>query len=77
MYRFLSGEWIKEYAKEWNKNEKLKRDLKDFSATIKYFIEGKENEAVHIVVENGEVRESGKANKPRTLGIFRKLEEAG
>ena len=27
MYRFLSQEWIRAYADEWNRNEKLKSDL--------------------------------------------------
>ncbi len=62
MYKFLSEEWIKAYGEEWNKNEKLRNDLKSFSAKIKYFIEGKEDEAVYIRVEKGEVVETGKAD---------------
>ncbi|MDQ7082216.1 MAG: SCP2 sterol-binding domain-containing protein [Aquificota bacterium] len=53
MYRFLSEGWIKEYAREWNGNEKLRENLRDFSASIKYFIEGKERDAVHLIVEKG------------------------
>ena len=41
MYKFLSEDRIRAYAEEWNKNEKLKSDLKDFSASIKYYVEGK------------------------------------
>ncbi|MEZ0362055.1 MAG: SCP2 sterol-binding domain-containing protein [Hydrogenobacter sp.] len=62
MYKFLSEDWIKAYAEEWNKNEKLKSDLKDFSASIKYYIEGKEDHAVELVVEKGQAKSAGKAN---------------
>ena len=62
MYKFLSEDWIKACKEEWNKNQKLKEDLKDFSASIKYYIEGKEEDAVHIIVKNGEVVEAGKAD---------------
>ena len=62
MYKFLSEEWIKAYAEEWNKNEKLKNELKDFSASIKYYIEGREGDAVHLIVQNGEAKEVGKAD---------------
>jgi len=61
-YKFLSEDWIKAYAEEWNKNEKLKNDLKKFSARIKYFVEGKEDHAVELVVKNGEAVSAGKAN---------------
>ncbi|WP_461829505.1 SCP2 sterol-binding domain-containing protein [Aquifex sp.] len=60
MYKFLSEEWIKAYAEEWNKNEKLTNDLKNFSANIKYYIEGRDGEAVFIKVEKGKVVEAGK-----------------
>ncbi len=62
MHRFLSEEWIREYAKEWNENEKLKSDLKSFSASIKYFVEGREDNAVHLIVEKGIAKEAGKAD---------------
>ncbi|WP_029552092.1 SCP2 sterol-binding domain-containing protein [Thermocrinis jamiesonii] len=62
MYKFLSEQWIKAYAEEWNKNEKLKNELKDFSASIKYYIEGREGDAVHLIVQNGEAKEAGKAD---------------
>lgn len=62
MHKFLSEEWIKAYAQEWNKNEKLKNELKDFSASIKYYIEGKEDQAVELVVEKGVAKSAGKAN---------------
>lgn len=62
MYKFLSTEWIKAYQNEWNRNEKLKQDLKNFTASIKYYIDGKEEEAVHLIVENGVAVESGKAD---------------
>ncbi len=62
MYKFLSEEWIKAYMEEWNRNEKLKESLKGFSASIKYFIEGKEEDAVELMVEKGEAKSAGKAN---------------
>lgn len=62
MAKFLSQEWINLYKEEWNKNEKLKEGLKTFSAKIKYYIEGREDEAVHLIVENGVAKEAGKAD---------------
>ncbi len=62
MHKFLSEDWIKAYKEEWNKNQKLKEELKDFSASIKYYIEGKEGDAVHIIVKNGEAVEAGRAD---------------
>lgn len=62
MAKFLSEEWIKLYKEEWNKNEKLKEDLKGFSATIKYYVEGREKEAVELIVENGVAKEEKKAD---------------
>ncbi len=62
MYKFLSEEWIKAYMEEWNKNEKLRTELKDFSASIKYYMEGKEDQAVELIVEKGEAKSAGKAN---------------
>ncbi len=62
MYKFLSEEWIKAYMEEWNKNDNLKEGLKKFSASIKYFIDGKEDEAVELIVERGEAKSAGKAN---------------
>ncbi|MFN3870838.1 MAG: SCP2 sterol-binding domain-containing protein [Aquificaceae bacterium] len=65
MHKFLSEDWIKAYMEEWNKNEKLKSDLKDFSASIKYYIEGKENNAVELIVEKGIAQSAGKANRDK------------
>ncbi|MDW8095480.1 MAG: SCP2 sterol-binding domain-containing protein [Aquificaceae bacterium] len=62
MYRFLSEEWIKSYMEEWNKNEKLKGELKNFSASIKYYIEGKDGDSVELIVENGVAKSAGKAS---------------
>lgn len=62
MHRFLSEDWIKAYMEEWNKNEKLKADLKDFSASIKYYVEGREDQAVELLVEKGVAKSAGKAN---------------
>ncbi|GAB6072035.1 SCP2 sterol-binding domain-containing protein [Venenivibrio stagnispumantis] len=62
MAKFLTEEWINLYKEEWNKNEKLKNDLKNFSASIKYYIDGNENEAVFLKVENGVATEAGKAD---------------
>ncbi|MCS6956839.1 MAG: SCP2 sterol-binding domain-containing protein [Aquificaceae bacterium] len=65
MHRFLSEDWIKAYMDEWNKNEKLKKNLEDFSASIKYYIEGKESEAVELIVEKGTAKHAGKANSQK------------
>lgn len=62
MAKFLSEEWINLYKEEWNKNEKLKEGLKTFSTKIKYYIDGKENDAVELVVENGIATKAGKAD---------------
>ncbi|MFN4320011.1 MAG: SCP2 sterol-binding domain-containing protein [Aquificaceae bacterium] len=65
MYKFLSEDWIRAYMEEWNKNEKLKSDLKDFSASIKYYVEGKEGEAVELIVDKGLAKSAGKANSDK------------
>lgn len=65
MYKFLSEEWIKAYKEKWNQNENLKQGLKNFSATIKYYIEGKEDEAVELTVTNGVATSAGKATKDK------------
>ena len=62
MYKFLSEEWIKSYMEEWNKNEKLKEELKNFSASIKYYVEGRDEDAVELIVENGVAKSAGKAS---------------
>ena len=62
MAKFLTEEWIKLYAEEWNKNEKLKNDLKNFSARIKYYIQDSSQPAVYIEVKNGKVMEYGLAD---------------
>ncbi len=61
MAKFLSEEWIKEYAKIWNENDELKEGLKKFSATIKYYIEGSDQPPVYVKVEKGQVVEAGLA----------------
>ncbi|MFN3395193.1 MAG: SCP2 sterol-binding domain-containing protein [Thermodesulfovibrionales bacterium] len=61
MYKFLSEEWIKAYMDEWNQNDDLKKGLKDFSASIKYYIDGN-SEGVHLVVDNGVAKQAGQAN---------------
>lgn len=62
MHKFLSEDWIKAYMEEWNKNEGLKKELSDFSASIKYYVDGKEEEAVHLIVSKGVAVEAGKAD---------------
>lgn len=75
MYKFLSEEWIKAYADEWNKNEKLKKDLKDFSASIKYYVEEKDEDAVELIVEKGIAKSAGKAdNKKYDFELWASLE---
>jgi putative sterol carrier protein len=65
MAKFLSEEWIQLYKDEWNKNDKLVNDLKGFTVSIKYFIEGKEDEAVELIVENGVAKSAGKADNKK------------
>jgi Putative sterol carrier protein len=65
MAKFLSEEWMQLYKDEWNKNDKLVNDLKGFTASIKYFIEGKEDEAVELIVENGVAKSAGKADNKK------------
>ncbi len=65
MAKFLSEEWMQLYKDEWNKNDKLVNDLKGFTASIKYFIEGKEDEAVELTVENGVAKSAGKADNKK------------
>jgi putative sterol carrier protein len=65
MAKFLSEEWIQLYKDEWNKNNKLVNDLKGFTASINYFIEGKEDEAVELIVENGVAKSAGKADNKK------------
>jgi len=62
MPTFLSEDWIKAYAEEWNKNENLKDALKKFSAKIKYYIDDLNQPPVFIEVKNGEVIDYGIAN---------------
>lgn len=62
MHRFLSEDWIRAYAEEWNRNEKLKSELKSFSASIKYFVEGREDQAVELIVDKGIAKSAGSAN---------------
>lgn len=64
MHKFLSEEWIKAYADEWNQNDDLRKGLKDFSASIKYYIAGNSG-GVHLIVENGEAKEAGKADQSK------------
>ncbi len=47
---------------EWNASEKLKQELKDFNASIKYYIEGREGDAVELVVEKGVAKSAGRAD---------------
>ncbi len=75
MYKFFSEEWIRVYADEWNKNEKLKKELKDFSASIKYYVEGKDEDAVELIVEKGIAKSAGKAdNKKYDFELWASLE---
>ncbi|RMH79765.1 MAG: sterol-binding protein [Acidobacteria bacterium] len=62
MHRFLSEDWIRSYMEEWNKNEKLKSELSGFSASIKYYVEGKEDQAVELLVEKGVAKSAGRAS---------------
>ncbi len=63
MYRFLSEEWIKAYKEEWNKNENLKSGLKNFTASIKYYIENNDQVPVELIVGNGIAESAGFPNR--------------
>jgi len=63
MAKFLSEEWIKQYAEVWNNDEELVSGLKGFNATIKYFIDGSDQPPVYIKVEDGKVVEAGLAEE--------------
>ncbi len=65
MAKFLTEEWIKLYSEEWNRNEKLKNDLKSFSAKIKYYIQDINQPPVFIEVKNGEVVDYGLADNSK------------
>ncbi len=62
MHTFLSEEWINAYKDEWNTNEKLKKGLRGFNASIKYYVEGS-GDAVHLFVEDGEATAGGPADR--------------
>ncbi len=66
MAKFLTEEWIRLYSEEWNRNEKLKKDLKSFSAKIKYYIQDSNQPPVFIEVKIGKVINYG-------LAKFKKL----
>jgi hypothetical protein len=57
MAKFLSEEWIQLYKDEWYKNDKPVNDLKGFTASIKYFIERKQEhlltfrELIHLITQ--------------------------
>ena len=63
MHRFLSEAWIQDYRSKWNGNAGLKQNLKGFNASIKYFIEGRDAEAQHLIVSDGIVTDSGPADR--------------
>ena len=42
-----------------------KSDLKDFSASIKYYVEGKEGEAVELIVDKGVAKSAGRIGSPK------------
>ncbi len=65
MSTFLSEDWIKAYAEEWNRNESLKNALKKFSAKIKYYIDDIQQPPVFIEVKNGEVVNYGLADNSK------------
>ncbi len=61
MLRFLSEEWIKQYQARWNGDPELIRGLWRMNATMKYYVEGAERDAVFIRLKKGDAVESGKA----------------
>ncbi|MEN3033818.1 MAG: SCP2 sterol-binding domain-containing protein [Aquificaceae bacterium] len=65
MQKFLSEDWIKAYAQLWNVNETLRRDLKDFSASILYYIDGMRDKAVELKIEKSQAVRAGLANSEK------------
>jgi len=63
VHAFLTPEWTGDYRDVWNANARLREGLREFSATIKYFVEGAEHDAVELVVEHGEATGAGPAGR--------------
>jgi putative sterol carrier protein len=61
MAQFLSPEWIDAYGKEWNDTPTLTAGLANFTARIKYYVDGSEDDAVEVSVSEGVVTSSGPA----------------
>jgi putative sterol carrier protein len=61
MYKFLSLEWINTYMDLWNSKDKLVKDLKTFSASVRYSVENLEPGVV-LFVENGVAKNACIAN---------------
>ncbi len=61
MSKFLSTDWIAAYYEAWNNNEELKSGLSNFSARIKYYIDGRDD-AVEMTIENGVATGHGPAS---------------
>ena len=66
MAKFLSQEWIKEYQRLWNADCELTHGLRNIDATMKYWVDGNESEAVFMRLERGEAVEAGKADAKST-----------
>lgn len=63
MAKFLSPEWIQLYQEKWNSDADLVHDLRKMTTTMKYYIEGEDQEPVFIRLEKGKAVESGVADK--------------
>ncbi len=62
MYKFLTLDWMKAYKDLWNQKQDLIRELNNFSALIKYKVEGREPGVV-LLVENGMAKDVEEAKE--------------
>ncbi|MCP5066350.1 MAG: sterol-binding protein [bacterium] len=63
MPRFLSEDWIEQFRRRWAADTDLVRDLRRMDATLKYFVDGAEDDAVFVRLRQGVAVESGRAGR--------------
>ncbi len=62
MASFLSEAWIRKYQSRWNEDAELIRGLRRIDATMKYYVEGAERDAVFIRLRRGAAVDAGRAS---------------
>lgn len=74
--KFMSSEWMKAVAKQWNTHEEMQSMLKNFCATIEYGIEDRpEIPHVMMFVKNGKAIYAGASDgRGRDFIITAKLD---